>query len=171
MSERAFNRIAKALAVMGAERRLEVAFRAAVPARLVHRLAQTVGHIVVRPFDGATYIQICAAIGRDPVTGDVTQNTANLGLFLPEHLACASKLARLDVGLSLRKAERKWKVEQTALCRMENGIAVSIEPLLGLCKALKRHPFDFLQPRDFPGSSHGKHKLQHVENTKERVVA
>lgn len=166
MSALALAHLAVLVAPLSVSERLDLARDAHVRGRLVHRLAATVGRQNVRPFDGAAFICLCASFGLDPLSGEACEARAHGG-FSHEQFACAVKIARFMKKLSLRAAAKEFGVEQTALNRMENAIPISVPSTLQICRAMSRHPFDFLLPEMF----HGLHKVQQVDPQRETEAA
>lgn len=136
--------LAQRLAAMTAGERMDLAKRAGVDPELAHRAAGTADRCNVKPFDGPAFIQLCAALGLDPLTGEQT-NVSPEGPFVPEHFGCALRIARYSAKMTQRKAVKAWGVEKTAIHRAEHGIPISVAPLLGLFRAIDRHPFEFMR--------------------------
>ena len=152
------SRIADLLAAMSVVERVDLAKRAGVRPQLAHRVAEMVGRENVKPFEGRAFVQLCAALKVDPITG-VKIDIGDFGPFLPEHFAVAVKLARMTEKLTQREAAKVWGVEKTIPYRAEKAIPISVEPLLDLCAALNRHPFEFMRCTMF----NAKHDLRQKE--------
>ena len=150
MSSPATSRLSKALNAMTPAERVEVAKRAHVRPQLAHRLAETVGRDNVKPFEAGAFVQLCAAMRLDPMTGEPIRVHAD-GPFVPEHFAVAVKLARMAGKLTQREAAKAWGVEKTVPYRAEKAVPISVEPLLALCRAMNRHPFEFMRCTTFHG--------------------
>lgn len=161
MTMGAFNILAKALATLSPEQRVDLANRCRVRPRMAHRCAKAHGRVTVRPFPWPEYILLCAGAKIDPVVGNRAsgRKLADFGIHNPHAFAIAIRLYRIDHDLSIREAAAKFKVATVTLSRAENHKDVSVEPFLAICKGIKRHPFDFLTSQTF----HGQHKVEQVD--------
>lgn len=108
-------------------------------ARLVRRAA------LGQPVNASTHLQICAAVGTDPVTAAVIEKRRLGELHYPS-LSAALRMKRFTEKLDLRKAAIPAGVSHVCLSRVERGEPVSIESILAICRWLSRHPFDFVSP-------------------------
>jgi DNA-binding XRE family transcriptional regulator len=148
-------RLAERLAAMTAAERVALAKRAGVRPQIAHRGAEIAGRDNVKVFEAAAFVQLCAACGLDPMTGEDIDVSAN-GAFVPEHFALAVRLARMAGKLTQREAAKAWGVEKTVPYRAEKAAPISVGPLLTLCRAMNRHPFEFMRCTMF----HGKHDVR-----------
>lgn len=148
-------RLAKRLAAMTAGERVDVAKRAGVWPQLAHRVAETIGRTNVKAFEAPAFVQLCASIGLDPVSGEPV-SVSSIGPFVPEHFAVAVKLTRLTAKMTQREAAKAWGVEKTVPYRAEKGIPISVAPFLAICRAMNRHPFEFMRCTMF----HAEHNLR-----------
>jgi DNA-binding XRE family transcriptional regulator len=134
-------RLAERLAAMTAAERVDVAKRAGVNPRLAHRAADIAGRDNVKVFEAAAFVQLCAACGLDPMTGEDVDVSAE-GPFVPDHFALAVRHARMVGNLTQREAAKAWGVEKTVPYRAEKAAPISVGPLLTLCRAIT----DFFEP-------------------------
>lgn len=125
---------------------VELARAWGVDGRLARRAARGI------PVNVSVYLQLCAAAGIDPVTGEPVIVDGPLPALDPNRLAIKVLLA-LIAGQSLRKLAKAWRVEYTAINRAKHGLPVNVENFLKICAGLGVHPHSVL-------TFHAKQSLQ-----------
>lgn len=94
--------------------------------------------------DPSVFLNVCARLGIDPMTGEATSLNARPGTLALWHIAAGCSITRDLRKLSMRAAALECGVSAATLTRLENGLPVSIESVLAVCEFIGVHPFESL---------------------------
>lgn len=101
--------------------------------------------VVGQQVNASTHLRLCAAIGIDPVTGNVAA-TKHVGDLHRTSLGSALRMRRIVDKLRREPAAKQIGVSYATLRRLEYGEPVFIEAVLAACRWLDRHPYEFCSP-------------------------
>lgn len=120
--------------------------------------------------NSSAHLQLCAAIGLDPVDGskcepraiaDIDWNRVGIKVLL----ALIHSSSAPGKKTAMRAAAKAWKLPLVTVARMKAGQPVNIANLLNLCAALGCHPHEFL--RLVPVDVSQKHQPERIEAKEE----
>ncbi|MDP2410379.1 MAG: hypothetical protein Q8M26_08840 [Pseudolabrys sp.] len=127
-----------------------------IDGRLARRAAKNI------EVNASAYVQLCAAVGIDPVTGKPAprEQVPEIDWRLVSAMAL---MVLINTSLSIRKAASRWKLSPAALVRLREGEPVSVENFLAFCAApdIKAKPSKF---RARSPMFHGKQAAVQVEH-------
>jgi hypothetical protein len=98
-----------------------------------------------RPISADHLLRIAAAMGLNPINGADLPHRDIVGELDRGQLAIAVRMTLSLRGQSIRAASKAAGVSATVFVRLMNGELTSIESVLGGCRYVGLHPFEYLR--------------------------
>lgn len=95
--------------------------------------------------DPDDFLNLCARVGIDPMTGGAYPKLPTLGRLCRQSIGAGCAIQRQIKNLTREEACDEIGIARATLWRMETGIPISIESILAVCEFIGVHPFGYMQ--------------------------
>jgi hypothetical protein len=106
-----------------------------------------------KPIHAGAFLALCGAVGIDPASGTERPSKKVAPEIAWPMVGARLKFVRRLRYLDQRAAAQIVGTSAATICRVEGGVAVSVESFLAICRFTGVHPDHYTAPQSFTGNA------------------